>query len=159
MPNNRLLYDRGENVLVVFHFLLFPWSTLGVKWTNDTGRRRELERGTEGSKWSHSTLAMAGGQGCQIVVDGLSSLPGGAREGSPRASPVRCGGQIRCAKFLQGEIGCISLMEVTPAQPHLGVPGPFLSASHSTAPAQNTTARGQAGMGALEIPRTLESQL
>lgn len=33
---------RG-NVLVVFHFLLFPWSTLGVKWTNDTGRRRKLE--------------------------------------------------------------------------------------------------------------------
>lgn len=82
--------------------------------------------------------------------------PGRAALEHPR---VRCGGQIRCAKFLQGEIGCISLMEVTPAQPHLGVPGPFLSASHSPAPAHNTTARGQAGMGALELPRTLESQL
>lgn len=43
LPNNSLRCDRGEHVLVVFHFLLFPWSTLGVKWTNDTGRRRELE--------------------------------------------------------------------------------------------------------------------
>lgn len=31
------------NGMLVFHFLLFPWSMLGVKWTNDSGSRRELE--------------------------------------------------------------------------------------------------------------------
>lgn len=31
------------NDMLVFHFLLFPWSMLGVKWTNDSGSRRELE--------------------------------------------------------------------------------------------------------------------
>lgn len=52
--------------MAVFHFLLFPWATLGVKWTNDPGSQREWteeERGPNGPKGPRTDCA--GGEGCQ----------------------------------------------------------------------------------------------
>lgn len=59
------------NDTAVFHFLLFPWSMLRVKWTNDSGSRRELERGTEGVQ---SVPKHPGQTGRQILGDGALSL-------------------------------------------------------------------------------------
>lgn len=50
----------------------------------------------------------------------------------------------------QREMGYVSLMGVTPAQPHLDIPGPLPVHLHGAATARGPQLAGEAGMGALE---------
>lgn len=50
----------------------------------------------------------------------------------------------------QREMGYVSLMGVTPVQPHLDIPGPLPVHLHSAATARGPQLVGEAGMGALE---------
>ena len=50
----------------------------------------------------------------------------------------------------QREMGYVSLMGVTPAQPHLDIPGPLPVHLHGAATARGPQLAGEVGMGALE---------